>query len=42
MCLECKPIEPKDSTWWDDMEQDSREYLDSLMSEEKEADNETD
>lgn len=39
MCFECKPIEPKDSTWWDDMDRDAQEYLESL---EQEADNETD
>lgn len=39
MCLECKPIEPKDETWWDDMDRDAQEYLESL---EQEADNETD
>lgn len=39
MCLECKPIDPKDSTWWDDMDRDAQEYLESL---EQEANNETD
>ena len=34
MCLECKPIEPKDSTWWDDMDRDAQEYLESLEQEE--------
>ena len=38
MCKVCKPIEPKDETWWDDMEQDSREYLDSLVEEGKKTD----
>ena len=33
MCLECKPIEPKDSTWWDDMNRDAEEYLASLEQE---------
>ena len=39
MCKVCKPIEPKDESWWDDMDRDAQEYLESL---EKEADNETD
>ena len=34
MCLTCKPIEPKDSTWWDDMDRDAQEYLESLEQEE--------
>lgn len=37
MCIfNCKPIEPKDETWWEDMERDAQEYMDSLIEQEPE------
>lgn len=36
MCnFNCKPIEPKDETWWEDMDRDAQEYLDSCDQEEE-------
>lgn len=37
MCKVCKPL-PKDESWDWDMEQDAREYLNSLAREEQETD----
>lgn len=35
MCIfKCKPIEPKDETWWEDMDRDAQEYLASCDQEE--------
>lgn len=37
MCdFNCKPIEPKDESWWEDMDRDAQEYLESLVEEDKE------
>jgi hypothetical protein len=36
MCnYNCKPIEPKDETWWEDMDRDAQEYLASCDQEEE-------
>lgn len=35
MCnFNCKAIEPKDETWWEDMDRDAQEYLESCDQEE--------
>ena len=32
MCnYNCKPIEPKDETWWEDMDRDAQEYLENAQ-----------
>ena len=31
----CKPIEAKDETWWEDMDRDAQEYLASCDQEEE-------
>ena len=39
MCnYNCKPIEPKDETWWEDMDRDAQEYYDSLTEDQEEED----
>ena len=35
MCNYCAGIEPKDESWWEDMDRDAAEYYESLTNDEE-------